>query len=326
MKPSFRIWPFVALLFVSGRLSAQVDYSVVSVPQESGTDFTCITTDNDYLCMPMVKRTTKGISWLSNRIIDISKDGDMLAYLSARNGTTNIFLKDVNRKGSSIQRTNRSHILDFSYSPDGKYFVFSEQEGKTNQIYQTDAHSGYVCRQMTNGNQDFSPVYSSDMKQVFFARQEAKGVSIWSYNVADHFLSSYTRGMNPNPMPIHGGLLCSRVNAEGRGEIWRVNYHTGMEECLLADARRSFTSPMLSPDGQWILFVGSSVLQNGTMEYWNTDIYVCRTDGTNLLQLTFHAADDLSPVWSRDGQYIYFISQRGSADGVANVWRMKFNR
>lgn len=320
------MWPLAALLAVPAGLTAQVDYSVVSVPQESGTDFTCITNDNDYLCMPMVKRTRKGVSWLSNRIIDISKDGDMLAYLSARNGTTNIFLKDVNRKGSSIQRTNRSHILDFSYSPDGKYFVFSEQEGKTNQIYQTDAHSGYVCRQMTNGNQDYSPVYSSDMKQVFFARQEAKGVSIWSYNVADHFLSSYTRGMNPNPTPIQGGLLCSRVNAEGRGEIWRVNYRTGMEECLLTDARRSFSSPMLSPDGQWILCVGSSVLQNGTMEYWNTDIYVCHSDGTNLLQLTFHAADDLSPIWSRDGQYIYFISQRGSADGVANVWRMKFNR
>ena len=29
------------------------------------------------------------------------------------------------------------------------------------------------------------------------------------------------------------------------------------------------------------------------------------------MQLTYHAADDLSPVWGRDGRYIYFVSQRG---------------
>ena len=43
------------------------------------------------------------------------------------------------------------------------------------------------------------------------------------------------------------------------------------------------------------------------------------------MQLTYHAADDLSPVWSRDGRYIYFISQRGSATATANVWRMNFS-
>lgn len=60
-------------------------------------------------------------------------------------------------------------------------------------------------------------------------------------------------------------------------------------------------------------------------KYWNTDIYVARTDGTDLSQLTFHAADELSPVWSKDGQYIYFISQRGSSTGTANIWRMTFD-
>ena len=59
--------------------------------------------------------------------------------------------------------------------------------------------------------------------------------------------------------------------------------------------------------------------------YLNTDIFAAKIDGTNLVQLTYHAADDLSPVWSKNGKYIYFISQRGSADGTANIWRMNFN-
>jgi len=58
--------------------------------------------------------------------------------------------------------------------------------------------------------------------------------------------------------------------------------------------------------------------------YRNTDIFVCRIDGTEFTQLTYHAADDISPVWSQDGKYIYFISQRGSSTGTANIWRMNF--
>lgn len=130
--------------------------------------------------------------------------------------------------------------------------------------------------------------------------------------------------MNPYPLGKTGSVLCTRTNTAGRSEIWRINYSTGMEECILSDPMRNFTTPSLSPDGNWILLVGSNVLSNGTQQYANTDIFVCHTDGTQLMQLTYHAADDLSPVWSRDGQYIFFISQRGSSTATANVWRMPF--
>lgn len=305
-------------------ISAQVDYSVVQVNEESGINFTQITSDNDYVCMPEVRRTNRAINWLSNRILDISVDGSQLAYLSFRNNTTNVFIKDIGKQGASVQRTNRQSVLDFSYSPDGKYICFSEGSGKLNQLFQTSATSGYVCRQITSGNKDYSPVYSSDMKNIFFARMESNGTSIWSYDIESNFLSSYTKGMNPCPTNEKNSVLCSRINAEGRGEIWRVNYQTGIEECIVSDPARSFTTPSISPDGKWILFVGSSTLQNGKRQYYNTDLFVCRVDGTQMVQLTHHAADDLSPVWSRDGKYIYFISQRGSATGTANVWRMDF--
>jgi Tol biopolymer transport system component len=116
-----------------------------------------------------------------------------------------------------------------------------------------------------------------------------------------------------------------RANANGKGEIWKVNLATGVEECILSDIERSFSTPSVSPDGEWVLAVGSTPIHAGDMVYWNTDIYVCRMDGTRLSQLTYHAADDLSPEWSRDGKYIYFISQRGSQDASANIWRMSFN-
>lgn len=312
------------IMLIPTMVYAQVDYSVIQVNEESGNNFTQITTDNDYVCMPQVKRTAKGLNWLSNRILDISIDGRQLAYLSFRNNTTNIFIKDIGKQGASVQRTNRQAVLDFSYSPDGKYICFSETNGKLNQIFQTSSTSGYVCRQITGSNKDYSPIYSNNMKNIFFARLENNGTSIWSYDINSNFLSSYTKGMNPYPSKDENIILCTRINADGRGEIWRVNYQTGIEECIVSDPNRSFTTPSLSPDNRWVLFVGSSVLMNGKQQYFNTDLFACHVDGTHLVQLTYHAADDLSPVWSKDGQSIYFVSQRGSATGTANVWKMDF--
>ena len=304
----------------------RVDYSVVSVPEESGNQFIRITSDADCVCMPIVKRGAGGqIDWLTNRILDTSVDGTHIAYLSARNATTNIFIKDLSRQGSSIQRTNRSAVLDFAYSPDGKYICFSETRGATNQIFQTDARNGYVCKQVTSGSQDYSPVYSADMTQIFFARQEMRSVSIWSYNIGNNFLSTFSGGFNPFPVKDASAYVCARRNAMGRSEIWKIDYRTGTEECIVSDPARSFTTPAISPDGQWIVFVGSSRIAAGQMSYMNTDIFVARLDGTGLAQITYHAADDISPVWSRDGRYIYFISQRGSATGTANIWRINFN-
>lgn len=316
---------FLFLLWFAPAIAmAQVDYSVVQVNEESGINFTRITTDNDYVCMPEVRRTGRNINWLSNRILDISVDGSQLAYLSFRSNTTNIFIKDIGKQGASVQRTNRQAVLDFTYSPDGKSICFSEANGKMNQIFQTSATSGYVCRQITSGNKDYSPVYSPDMKNIFFTRLENSGSSVWSYDIGSNFLSSYMKGLNPCPIKGQSSILCTRINAEGRSEIWRVNYQTGIEECIVSDPLRSFTTPSISPDGRWILFVGSNTLMNGSQQYQNTDLFACHADGTQLVQLTYHAADDVSPVWSRDGRSIYFISQRGSQAGTANVWRMEF--
>lgn len=320
-----RLFFLILILASVPAFAQQVDFSVVQVPEEYGTDFTMMTSANDYVCMPVVSRTKSNVNWLTNKIIDISPDGQNLAYLSFRNGTTNIFVKDILKRGASVQRTNRKSVLDFTYSPCGTYITFSETVGKTNVVFQTNTTGGFVCRQITTGNKDYSPVYSNDSKRIFFSRQETGSTGIWSYDIGDNFLSNYTSGMNPCTTPDNDVLICVRTNGYGKGEVWKINLKTGIEECLLTDIEKSFSTPSLSPDGEWLLVVGSTPIHAGNAVYWNTDIYACRLDGTRLSQLTYHAADDLSPEWSADGKFIYFISQRGSSEGTANIWRMTFN-
>ena len=281
------------MLLTSGLMMGQtVDFSVVSVGEESGLDFTRITQDGDGVCLPQVKRTSKGVNWYTNRIIDVTPDGQNIAYLSNRNGTTNIFIKELAKMGASRMRTNRQAVVDFSYSPDGKQICFSESKGKTNQLFVTDAASGFVCRQITTG-------------------------------ALDHSLSSYVAGMNPDPSADGNTIYVART-IDGKGEIWRINIANGIEECILSHPQISFYSPSLSPDGQTLLLCGGNKIESGNIVYWNTDIFTCHKDGSDLRQLTYHAADDLSPAWGAKGDRIFFISQRGSADGVANVWMIPY--
>lgn len=315
----------LACFFFTNVFSQIVDYSVVSVDEESGRQFTRVTKDTDNICMPLVHRGRKTINWLTNRIIDVSPDGQSIAFVANSVEGTNIFVKELDNPGEAVQRTNRKSVLDFSYSPDGKFFVFCETGINNNIIFQTDVEKGFICRQISNGGFDLSPVYSSSSQdKLYFARAESNSSNIWSYDISKQVYFSYTKGLNPSPTADPDVVLFIKVNESGKGEIWRINCKNGIEECILSDPNKSFSTPSISPDAEWIVFVGSTPIRYDNSFYWNTDIYACKTDGSLLTQLTYHAADDISPVWSPCGKYIYFISQRGSRNAAANIWKMNF--
>jgi Tol biopolymer transport system component len=66
--------------------------------------------------------------------------------------------------------------------------------------------------------------------------------------------------------------------------------------------------PQLSPDGEWLVF-----WERGKQE----DIFVTKTDGTGLRQLTNDAYRDRFPRWSPDGRRIAFMSNRA---GKNDIW------
>ena len=235
-------------------------------------------------------------------------------------------IKNAAKGGASVQRTFRTNVEGFTWSPDGKTLCFTEVRGNHHGVYLVDANQGTVVRQISNGtDNDFGGVISKDGNTIYFHRGEGyASYSLWSYDRKTNLFSNYSRGMTACLIPNDlDAIYCARFTTNKESEIWRVNFKTGVEEVILSQPGKSFSTPQLSPDGKWLLVTGSSRSEKEKID--NTDIFVVRTDGTQLTQLTYHPGNDLSPVWSPDGKSIFFLSQRGSADKNYNVWRMDFS-
>lgn len=326
-------------LFVMGAGAKKVkfDFSKVYVPEEGGIKFEKITEDAD--CVAdyngglvgkasgiFGSRKTTVIDWWIIPQIGLSPDGQRIGYINEKNGTTNVMVKESKKGGVSVQRTFRTNVQGFSWSPDGKTICFTEIRNGHQGIYLVDADQGTVVRQISTGNDnDYGGVLSKDGNTIFFHRGEGlSSYSIWSYDRNTNLFSNYSRGMTACLIPNDpNSMYCARFTNNKESEIWRINFQTGVEEVILSQPSKSFTTPQLSPDGRWLLVTGSSRSEKEGID--NTDIFVVRTDGSQFTQLTYHPGNDLSPIWSPDGRSIYFLSQRGSADKVYNVWRMDFN-
>ena len=79
-------------------------------------------------------------------------------------------------------------------------------------------------------------------------------------------------------------------------------------------AMRRVSSPTVSPDGKHVAFVLRTT--DFAANKGRTDVWVVNADGSNLRQLTRHEANDDQPVWSPDGQSLYFLSTRSGSNQV----------
>lgn len=309
-------------------------FSIIAVPEEGGINFVKITEDADAVANPGVRvqrmastnSTRVNIEWWINPVIAVSPDGGRIAYVNYKNKMSNVMVKSATSGGSSIQRTFRNFITDFSWSPDGNKFCFTENRNNRSGIYTVNAEQGSVIQQISQGMaNDYAPVMTKDGKKIFFHRGEGyDNYSLWSYDLEKNLFSNYSRGMTPCLVPDDPNILfCSRYTTNKECEIWKLNIETGVEEVLLSQPGKSFTTPQISPDGRWILCTGSSVTPDNIS---NTDIFVIQVDGSRFTQLTYHPGNDMSAVWAPDGKSIYFVSQRGATDAKTfNVWKMDFN-
>jgi TolB protein len=113
-------------------------------------------------------------------------------------------------------------------------------------------------------------------------------------------------------------------------ELWLLDLHDGRTRQLTSGSAVNL-EPRFSPDGKRLAFVSTSFkshfhifagrFENGEL----SDVQQLTPENVSSLPRYYYSKVDheISPVWSRDGSEILFISNRGHIHGTGGFWRMK---
>jgi TolB protein len=129
-------------------------------------------------------------------------------------------------------------------------------------------------------------------------------------------------GHNPQAVTTDGAIVAAPAWVPGRLAVYYTSYKLGNPDIFyqsLATGQRSVfasyaglnTSAAVSPDGRKVAMILS---RSGEPNVW-----VCDADGSHLKQLTHTRADDSSPCWSPDGQWICYATKIHSRRQLAKV-------
>jgi eukaryotic-like serine/threonine-protein kinase len=206
-----------------------------------------------------------------------------------------------------------------SIAPDGQSVAFSAPHEGSWDIYLQAAGE----RTATNLTPDtpsgeFQPAFSPDGSRIAF-RSTRNGGGIFLMNRDGGNVTQLTdAGFNPawSPDGLEVALaddICWDYEARNpypsASHLWAVNTTTLARRVI---TEHDAVQPNWSPHGQRIAFWGE---QKGG----HRDIWTVASVGGEPTPVTDDAYIDWNPIWSPDGEQLYFLSNRG---GEMNLWRV----
>jgi TolB protein len=198
--------------------------------------------------------------------------------------------------GLSRRLTDRLGALNGpEISPDGKSIVFERWTPASNQdqIWLMDRDGGDPHRLFSGTGWD--PTWSPDGSRLLFASDMSGSIQLYEVSLDGTGLHRIT------DMPaLRGRSDWSSRNhiATYSGEAWQREIYVmssdGSDSHQVSPAGGNSQGPSFSPDGQWIAFTGyfdKFKDDNGC------EIYIMRTDGSDLRRLTNNEYCDYQPRW-----------------------------
>jgi Tol biopolymer transport system component/serine/threonine protein kinase len=208
-----------------------------------------------------------------------------------------------------------------SFEPRGAEVAYASRADGDWDIY-VQRVGGENARNLTgdSAEDDTQPAYSPDGARIAF-RSERQGGGIFVMGATGESARRLTDfGFHPSWSPDGARVAVGDQNiadpSERRletGVIWVIDVATGARRQLTAEAAGDAAQPAWSPTGARIAYWGKH--RGGQRDLWTIP-----AAGGAPTPVTQDAALDWNPVWSPDGQFIYFASDRG---GSMNLWRVR---
>jgi serine/threonine protein kinase/Tol biopolymer transport system component len=203
-----------------------------------------------------------------------------------------------------------------SLSPDGNFLLYVKSTGGNADIYLQRVGGGNPVN-LTHDSpaDDTQPAFSPDGRQIAF-RSEREGGGLFVMGATGESARRLTEfGFNPAWSPDGREIAFATEGVAGPAvrrldsHLWIVNVASGQTRPLgTGDA----VQPSWSPHGQRIAYWG--VPRGGARVLWTIP-----AAGGQPVQVTHDKSVDWDPVWSPDGRYLYFVSDRS---GSMNIWRV----
>ena len=289
----------------------EVKYSITS-ESENLTALTKITDGSDICTMPYG-----------------GDNGHSLFYLkwtSIGNSTySNIFKKDNPLANAASEKTsgnNKNSHPSYCDKIDKIVFRYQPSSSSSSDIFMMSASVGKALTQITDtpGEWEDNPSFSPDGRYIAYDKSSSgtnrKDSEIWIKNRETGENTLLGNGAQPSFSP--DGKSIAYIKYAGNDAYVFTMTIDGENQIQITDANKGYAqNPQWSPNGKFLIF---SARKNGK----NADLFVIRTDGEHLTQLTTNESTDKQPYWSKDG-YIYFTSDRGGLEKLFQIWRFKIN-
>ena len=213
---------------------------------------------------------------------------------------------------------NRGVESQPSFAPDGGSFVYSASpDGEQGDIYlQRVGGENAINLTQDSKEDDWSPAFSPDGQSIAF-RSEREGKGIFVMGATGESVHRVAElGFNPAWSPDGKALvvategLTSPTARNSTSQLWRIDVTSGAKKQIPINA--DAVQPSWSPHGMRIAFWG---LPEGTGK---RVLFTVAAEGGEATALNDDNFFNWNPVWSPDGRYLYFASDRG---GAMNLWR-----
>jgi Tol biopolymer transport system component/DNA-binding winged helix-turn-helix (wHTH) protein len=202
-------------------------------------------------------------------------------------------------------------------SPDANWIAYvAQQDGKQDIFLQRVGRDSAIDLTKDSASDNYEPAFSPDGRLITF-RSERDGGGIFIMTPQGNVVRRVSDfGFDPAWSPDGKDLVVATegivnpLSRPSRSALWRVNIATGKRTRIFdGDAAQ----PSWSPHSHRIAFWGT-IRNSG-----RRGIGTVPVDGGAPVTVTNTTAFDWRPVWSPDGKYLYFSSDRG---GSMNLWRI----